>query len=102
VTMTVWGEEPLLIGGIIPITANRAFLFSYLSRNIGKHFSGVTRLVEEFLSLLPVKRIEAGVDIDYPQAHRWLKIMGFTMETPRAEAYNWDGSDASLYVKIKR
>lgn len=99
-TFTVWSDkEALLIGGVTPISGNRAFLYSFISKNMMSHFNGVTRLVREYLSNLPYGRIEAGVDVDFKQGHRWIKILGFELETPSAKNYNGDGRDASVYVK---
>ena len=40
------------------------------------------------------------VDVDFPEAHRWAKMLGFKMEAERMEAYAPDGRACSLYARI--
>ena len=91
---------PLASAGIIPQWQGRAIAWAFLS-NIGpSQFVGVHRAVKRFIDSCYTQRIEMTVDVDFPEAHRWAKMLGFKMEAERMEAYAPDGRACSLYARI--
>lgn len=67
-----------------------------------RHLIKVNHLVKKFLEECPVTRIEASVDVDFLDGHRWVQFLGFELETPVCRKFLPDGKDASLYVRIKK
>jgi len=57
-------------------------------------------LVKRFLDGCYLHRIEMTVDCDFPQGHRWAKMLGFTMEAERMRGYRPDGGDCALYARL--
>lgn len=95
------GDEVLVCAGVLEIWAGRAAAWAFLSENIGTRMTSVHRAVRRYFELLDYRRIEAEVATDFPEGHRWVRMLGFKLECPRMRGYFPDGSDASLYVKVK-
>jgi hypothetical protein len=95
------GDEVLLVGGIIQAWEGRGIAWCFLAHNIGPRFTAVHRHVKRYFELQDFARLEAQVQMYFTQAHRWMKMLGFELECPRARAFFPDGSDAAFYVKVK-
>ena len=65
-----------------------------------RNFAALHAQAKRFLDGLPFDRIETGVDCDFPQGHRWMKALGFTMESPRMRKFQ-NGRDHALYARVK-
>jgi len=63
-------------------------------------FLQVHRAVKQFLDECYVDRIEMTVDCDFPQGHRWARLLGFEMEAERMRRYTPDGRDCALYARL--
>lgn len=74
-----------------------------LSRTCGgKDFLSIHRQVKAFLDTCPLARIEAAIDCDFVQGHRWLKLLGgFELECARRRKYSPNGRDAALYARVR-
>ena len=94
------GEEVVCIAGVIEIWANRGKAGVLLSENAGRELLAITRALKRYLLLGEFKRLEAVVSCRWPEAQRWARMLGFREEVARAEAYNPDGSDAAVFVRI--
>jgi len=94
------GDTPLLTAGILPQWEDRAIAWAYLSEMGPRKFVGAHRAVKNFLDACYTKRVEMTVDVNFPEAHRWAKMLGFKMEAERMVAYSPDGRDCSLYARI--
>lgn len=96
-------DQGKIIGaaGAVELWSNRSELWAMLDRESGKHMVSIHRTVVKILKILPFRRLEATVDKDFEQGHRWVKLLGFTMEAETLRAYNPDGRDSSLYALIK-
>lgn len=90
----------LVSAGIVPFWENRGELWAIFNPRCKDQFLLVHRALKRILDTCPIKRLEAVVDLDFAPGHRWVKILGFEMETPRMRAYNVKGGDASLYVRL--
>ena len=92
--------EPVASAGIIPQWQGRAIAWAFLAEMGPQHFVGVHRAVKSFLDVCYTQRIEMTVDCDFPEAHRWAKMLGFTLEAERMEAYSPDGRACALYARV--
>jgi len=91
---------PICAAGVFPIWTGRAMAWSFIS-NVGPtNFLKCHRAVKRFLDNCFVQRIEMTVDCDHPEAHRWAKLLGFTMEAERMKNYAPDGHDCALYARV--
>jgi len=100
---TVVGEhdgEIMVIFGVTEMWQGRAQAWALLSRQAGKHLKAITVRARSLLDAAPFRRIEAQCDFNFPQADRWLKMLGFQFEGV-AEKFNPDGSSAKLWARLK-
>jgi hypothetical protein len=58
------------------------------------------RAVKRFFAACPFRRVEAVVEVDFPEAHQWVLNFGFKFEG-RLSRYAPDGDDMSLYAFIR-
>jgi|TARA_R110000796_G_scaffold46702_3_gene112962 hypothetical protein len=92
--------SPLAAAGVVPVWAHRSMAWAFISDTGPNDFMMVHRAVKGFLDVCYTNRIEMTVDCDFPQAHRWAKMLGFKMECERMEAYTPDGRDCALYARV--
>jgi len=93
--------EILAITGLIPKWENRAEAWTVLSKDSGKHFVKIVRIIKELLNVHDYRRIQATTEVDFKQAHRWLKLLGFVPEG-YMKAYSVKGEDHILYARVKQ
>lgn len=85
--------------GVYPYTNNIGKMWSFLSEGSGKHMITLTRAVKKFCTESEYTRLEAAVRQDYKEGHRWVKMLGFTCETPDGmKNYTEDLQTYSLYA----
>jgi len=87
--------------GILPQWQNRAFGWSFIAADAGRHFTYIHRAVSAFLDRVPVRRIETTVDCEFAAGHRWARLLGFSLEAERMRGYRVDGGDCALYARVK-
>ncbi len=95
------GDEVVACAGVVEITQGRAVAWAYISQDVGRRMRFVTRAVKNFLALTQFRRIEMDVDCEFPQAHRWAKMLGFEMECERRRSFTPDGRDCALYAMVR-
>lgn len=95
------GDEVLICAGVIEMWKGRGAAWAFIAENLGARMVAVHRAVRNYFDLLDFRRIEAEVLLDFPQGHRWVRMLGFELECPRMRSYFPDGSDAALYAKVK-
>lgn len=88
--------------GVIKMWANRGVAWSIIGGDLGAEFYGVHMAVKRHLAASTLNRIEAVVDLEFEEGHRWMKLLGFEKETERMRAYAPDGRDCTGYVMVKR
>jgi hypothetical protein len=93
--------EPIGAAGILWMWRGRAQVWAFISDTGPKNFIKGHRAVKKFIDGCYVQRIEMTVDCDFPQAHRWAKMLGFHMECERMKYYSPDGRDCALYVRLR-
>jgi len=86
--------------GVVEQWENRAIAWALLSDWSGKHFVKIHKAVKRFLDSTDYRRIEAFVDAEFEQGHRWVNMLGFEREG-YMRAFNPDGRDAVLYARIR-
>lgn len=88
--------------GFLHVWGNRYQAWAIISATIGA--SGMLTLSKAVLRALALKtgRIEAYVAEEFEAGHRWAKLMGFTLETPKPMR-GWfpEGGGAYLYSRIR-
>lgn len=95
------GDEVLACAGVIEVAPGRACAWAYISSDVGSRMKFVTKAVRRFLDASQFRRIEMDVDCDFPQAHRWAKMLGFDMECERRKSFTPDGRDCALYARVR-
>ena len=100
-TFTVWyGESIVAIGGLVEYWKGRSEAWGIVAENSTQHFLGLHKIVKNFLDSQP-GRIEATTEKAFPEGHRWLMLLGFTLEAPRLKGYGYMGKDHSLYARYR-
>lgn len=92
--------KPILCAGVHEYWPGRGEGWAIFDVNCRREFFAVHSAVKRFLSVCPINRIEAAVDVDFEAGHRWVKALGFTLEAPVLKAYRPNGADCSLYALI--
>lgn len=95
------GERVIGCFGVAPMWTHRALLWSYMDQSAGRHLVSVHKAVMRYLEVTPYRRIEAEVDCEFEQGHRWLRMLGFQLEAERMRGYRIDGGDSALYARVK-
>jgi hypothetical protein len=94
-------DEILVVAGVIDVGEGRGYAWSYIAEAVGNRMVQVTRAVKRYLRIAPFRRIEMSVDCDFLEAHRWARMLGFSMEAERMRSYAADGRDCALYAMVK-
>lgn len=94
--------EVVWIFGCFDIYPTRGRLWAFVAANAGPHFTAIHRRARAFVESLPHHRLEAEVDCDFDQGHRWMEMLGFTLEAPRLCGWRADGGDSALYGRVKQ
>lgn len=96
------GGVVLACAGVLPYWEQRALVWSFLSADVNKHnFKTVHTAAKEFLDGLPFARLEAAVAVGFKNGHRWVKALGFEVESPLMRKFQVNGGDCVGYVRIK-
>lgn len=93
--------QPVFTAGLLPYWKFRAEAWALFRPGHREHFYTLHKEVKRFLDSCPFRRIEAIVEFEFENGHRWIRALGFTLEAPRLKLYFPDGKDASLYALIK-
>ena len=91
--------DPIACGGIIPVWPGRSQAWILLNEKTGPHMFWITKRVAEALERTK-GRIELTVRADFELGHRWARMLGFSVETPRMEAYGPQGEAHVGYVRF--
>lgn len=86
--------------GAVEFWPNRCEVWAVLTDGLKQDFLPLHNAAKKQIEKLPYVRIEAKVDRNYLNAHRWVRSLGFQLEEPRLVKYFPDGRDASGYVKF--
>lgn len=86
--------------GLVKQWENRAIAWALLSGDIGNEFIRVHRAVARFLDLTEFDRVEAFVDADFDEGHRWIEMLGFEREG-YMRRFSPNSNDSVLYARLK-
>lgn len=86
-------------GGAVEVWPGRHNAWCYMTDPAMRHIRGITGKAREVLAL-PKGRIECTVRVDFEPGHKWMKILGFEVETPLLKAYGPYGEDHTGYVRF--
>lgn len=95
------GETVHACAGLIVHWPGRAHAWTILAGKLNRRMLLIHRAIMGYLVECPIARIEAAVECDFPEGHRWMRLLGFVCEAPRMEHYMPDGSAAALYARVK-
>lgn len=87
--------------GVVPFWGGRGVAWAILDKDCGPHFKAIHQAVYNFLETCNYQRVEAYVDLDHPAAHRWMKMLGFEIETAVAHKIMPSGKDGAVYARIR-
>jgi hypothetical protein len=89
-----WGAAPIE-------EMDRALVWTYLGNKVDRYcFREMHHLGRRHLDVLPYKRLEAIVQCDHDEGHRWVVAMGFEIEAVRMRNFK-RGRDCALYARIQ-
>lgn len=92
--------RPVVAGGVLEYWPGRGEAWAIFDRDCKKEFITILNCVKRFLTLCPLKRIEAVVDFEFEAGHRFIKALGFEVEAPRLKKYRPNGGDSVLYARV--
>jgi hypothetical protein len=94
--------KPLACAGALEYWPGRALVWCWLSEDVDAAvFPALHREAKRFLDGLPIRRLEASVDVPFKNGHRWLRALGFHIETPLQRYFQPNGADSMGYVRLK-
>ena len=100
-SFSIWNDDKILAaGGAVMLWEGRAEIWLLVDKMAGKSMFGLHKVARRFLDAMPFRRLETGCEIEWSEAHRWLKMLGFEYEH-RARKYTPTGRDLDIYVRIK-
>lgn len=91
----------LCCGGVTEYWPGRGECWCTFTQDCRSEFVAITRTAIRLFESVPVKRIEAAVELHFNEGHRWIKALGFKLDAPLLQAYFPDGKDAVLYSRVK-
>jgi hypothetical protein len=93
--------KPVACAGLEWYWEGRAEAWAWISGDVTPGiFVRLNRAVQRFLAAVGPGRIEAHVDCEFGNGHRWVRALGFELEAPRKKRYFPNGRDAALYVRF--
>jgi hypothetical protein len=88
--------------GVVQYWPGRGEAWAIFNSNCGtQDFLQIHTITKKFLADCPVKRIEATVEFDFVNGHRWIQALGFICEAPLMRAYGPKGNNFSMYSKVR-
>ena len=92
--------EVICCAGLLPQWENRAIAWALIGESAGRYFAAIHKAAHRFLVRSPYRRIEAHVDVGFPQGARWMKMLGFEVEA-YMKAFRPDGADMLLFARVR-
>jgi len=93
----------LTVLGLLDQWEGRALAWAMLAPDAGPYLLPLTRRIADYLTTSGYRRIEATIDVGFPQGERWAKVLGFVNETPNGMAgFYPNGNPAYLYARVQK
>lgn len=86
--------------GFIRYSESHIRVWALLSSNMKKYLSFIHWKINRWLNSSNFQRIDATVDCEFPQAIRWIELLGFTREG-RMKKFTPEGRDVYLYARVQ-
>ena len=87
------------IGGVAIVWPGRGHLWGLLAGGLGVSMTPIHRVVSRVLAEVDVRRLEAHISCDHPEASRWIEMLGFEQEGVMRSF--WKGRDFALYARVR-
>lgn len=88
--------------GVAELWEGRGAAWALLARDRPAHFLAVHRAVKAFLDGYQLRRVEAYVDVGFEEAHRWMRLLNFRLETPEPMRSFAEDRDMYMYARVRR
>ena len=88
-------------GGAVEYWKDRGEAWIIFGKTYAGNFILLQRAAKKFIEMCPLRRLESSILLHYEEGHRWIKSLGFELETPLARAYTQDGEDCALYARVR-
>lgn len=89
-------------GGFCPLWEGNVRAWAVIAGDIGgAGMVALTRVVRRGMDACTARRIEVEVDSQFPQAHRWVKMLGGFEWEGRMRKYSPDGRDCDRYARVR-
>lgn len=89
------------LGGAIPLTPGRAWVWALLAADAGPDMLALTRFLKVFIDELGYRRVEMYVSSAFQPGCRWAQLLGFKKETPSPmPGFFPNGQAAYLYSRV--
>lgn len=93
-------DSVIACGGVIEQWPGRGISWAFLNTKMGTKMVRCHRLVKRYFDICPLRRVEATVEVGFEAGHRWVRLLGFELETPIMKAFGPKGEDHSMYVRL--
>ena len=90
---------PVCIWGYCIVWEGRHHFWALMSKESARCMLNIIKIGQEKLDQMRVRRMEATVSCDFPQAIKFIERLGFTREGRLAKFFN-DGNDAYMYARV--
>lgn len=105
---TIFQNEIVSVGGVIVLWEGVGEFWLMLTANCKKNnmyrviaLAAIVDKMEELIKKNNLKRVQAIIRTDFPQAIKMVQVLNFVNETPKGMTnYFPDGCDAYLYARI--
>lgn len=88
--------------GVFELWTGRGLGWALLSGNVTQLMVPITKRARAFFDASAYRRVEAYVDPNFPQALRWVELLGFKRETPEPMLnFTPTGGAQYLYARIR-
>lgn len=92
----------IAVVGLLDQWEGRCLAWAILAQDAGRELLPLTRGIAKYLDASPYHRFEATIDAGFAQGHRWAKLLGFELETPKPmRKFYPNGNDAFLYARVR-
>ena len=92
---------PIAALGLMKYWDGRYEAWGFLLNGNRESFLYIHNRVRKFLESSLIRRIEATVDMDFLNGHKWVLMLGFKSECDTLKSYGPTGNDYRLYTLIK-
>jgi len=86
--------------GVVDMGLGRGQGWALISEYARPYFTALTRRTLQRLPTLGFKRVEIVIHENFPQSHRWARILGFECETPNGMKNYINGMNCHLYSRV--